>query len=144
MLQSLNLTDKPILAHLSSLPVLLSTPVNCKLQRVRPCLPLESQTVYSFEFCSVTFLFNPFRYQAFWYPHLIPRGDGGGGVGRPSLLSISKTASPMNLKFCRVLETSFHVLEILKLLKFVQSALSDLKRLPERLQSQCNYRPFIT
>ena len=28
--------------------------------------------------------------------------------------------------------------------KSVQSALSDLKRLPERLQSQCNYRPFIT
>ena len=26
----------------------------------------------------------------------------------------------------------------------VQSALSDLKRPPERLQSQCNYRPFIT
>ena len=30
------------------------------------------------------------------------------------------------------------------LLKSVQSALSDLKRRPERLQSQCNYRPFIT
>ena len=29
-------------------------------------------------------------------------------------------------------------------LKSVQSALSDLKRHPERLQSQCNYRPFIT
>ena len=29
-------------------------------------------------------------------------------------------------------------------LKSVQSALSDLKRPPERLQSQCNYRPFIT
>ena len=28
--------------------------------------------------------------------------------------------------------------------KSVQSALSDLKRLPERLQSQCNYQPFIT
>ena len=28
--------------------------------------------------------------------------------------------------------------------KSVQSALSDLKRPPERLQSQCNYRPFIT
>ena len=28
--------------------------------------------------------------------------------------------------------------------KSVQSALSDLKRSPERLQSQCNYRPFIT
>ena len=29
-------------------------------------------------------------------------------------------------------------------LKSVQSALSDLKRPAERLQSQCNYRPFIT
>ena len=29
-------------------------------------------------------------------------------------------------------------------LKSVQSPLSDLKRLPERLQSQCNYWPFIT
>ena len=28
--------------------------------------------------------------------------------------------------------------------KSVQSALSDLKRPPERLQSQCNYWPFIT
>ena len=28
--------------------------------------------------------------------------------------------------------------------KSVQSASSDLKRPPERLQSQCNYRPFIT
>ena len=28
-------------------------------------------------------------------------------------------------------------------LKSVQSALSDLKRPPERLQYQCNYRPFI-
>ena len=31
-----------------------------------------------------------------------------------------------------------------KSVKSVQSALSDLKRLPERLQSQCNYWPFIT
>ena len=30
-----------------------------------------------------------------------------------------------------------------KLVKSVQSALSDLKRPPERLQSQCNYGPFI-
>ena len=28
--------------------------------------------------------------------------------------------------------------------KSVQSGLSDLKRPPEHLQSQCNYRPFIT
>ena len=31
-----------------------------------------------------------------------------------------------------------------KSVKSVQSALSDLKLSPERLQSQCNYRPFIT
>ena len=30
------------------------------------------------------------------------------------------------------------------IVKSVQSALSDLKRPPESLQSQCNYRPFIT
>ena len=34
--------------------------------------------------------------------------------------------------------------QAVKPLKSVQSALSDLKRPPERLQSQCNYRPFIT
>ena len=39
LLSSLNLTDTPILAHLSSVPVLSSTLVDCKLQRVRPCLP---------------------------------------------------------------------------------------------------------
>ena len=32
----------------------------------------------------------------------------------------------------------------LTVIKSVQSALSDLKRPPERLQSQCKYRPFIT
>ena len=31
-----------------------------------------------------------------------------------------------------------------QVLKSVQSALSDLKRPPDLLQSQCNYRPFIT
>ena len=31
----------------------------------------------------------------------------------------------------------------LKSVKSVQSALSDLKRPPERLQSHCNYQPFI-
>ena len=30
------------------------------------------------------------------------------------------------------------------MVKSVQSALSDLERPPERLQSQCNYRLFIT
>ena len=32
----------------------------------------------------------------------------------------------------------------LLLVKSVQSALSDMKRPPERLQSQYNYQPFIT
>ena len=40
----------------------------------------------------------------------------------------------------------FSVFGILEksLVKSVQSALSDLKCVPERLQSQCNYWPFIT
>ena len=66
LLSSLNLTDKPILAHLSSLPVLSSTLVDCKLQRVWPCLP-------------------PSLYKTFWYPYLIPRG-----VGRPLPLLFQK------------------------------------------------------
>ena len=33
---------------------------------------------------------------------------------------------------------------LVTLVKSVQSALSNLKRPPERLQSQCNYQPFIT
>ena len=39
---------------------------------------------------------------------------------------------------------SLNSLVTYKMLKSVQSALSDLKRPPERLQSQCNYRLFIT
>ena len=39
---------------------------------------------------------------------------------------------------------SFYQIDDKIKLKSVQSALSDLKRPPERLQSQCNYRPFIT
>ena len=35
--------------------------------------------------------------------------------GRPDPPAISKTLAPMNLKFCRVLETSFNILEMLKL-----------------------------
>ena len=31
-----------------------------------------------------------------------------------------------------------------QVVKSVQSALSDLKHPPEHLQSQCNYRPFIS
>ena len=37
-----------------------------------------------------------------------------------------------------------HIWARIKSLKSVQSALNDLKRPPERLQSQCNYRLFIT
>ena len=57
LLCSLNLTDKPILAHLSSLPVLSTTLGDCK--ECGLACHLESRTVYSFEFCSVSFLFNP-------------------------------------------------------------------------------------
>ena len=42
---------------------------------------------------------------------LVPTPDTGGGVGR-TLLAISKTLGPMNLKFCRILETSLNVLKI--------------------------------
>ena len=45
----------------------------------------------------------------FWYPHLFTKG----GSARPP--AISKTVAPINLKFCRVLETSFNVVEMLKL-----------------------------
>ena len=41
----------------------------------------------------------------------IPYTKGGGAARSPA---ISKTLAPMNLKFCRVLETSFKILEMLK------------------------------
>ena len=44
----------------------------------------------------------------------------------------------------KTLRLKLHSCEVSVQLKSVQSALSDLKRLSERLQSQCNYRPFIT
>ena len=44
------------------------------------------------------------------YPHLL---QGGGGRADPP--AISKTVAPMNVKFCRVLETPLKVLEMLKL-----------------------------
>ena len=40
-------------------------------------------------------------------------GGGGGGTSRPP--AILKTIAPMNMKFCRVLETPLKVLEMLKL-----------------------------
>ena len=43
-----------------------------------------------------------------------PFTKGGGGV-EPTPIAISKTVAPMNLKFCRVLETPMKVLEMLKL-----------------------------
>ena len=45
-------------------------------------------------------------------PHLIPIGGGGGGGGSVGPPAISKALGPMSSKFCRVLETSFKVLEI--------------------------------
>ena len=38
-----------------------------------------------------------------------------GGCSLPNPPAISETVAPMNLKFCRVLETSLNVLEMLKL-----------------------------
>ena len=41
---------------------------------------------------------------------------GGGEVGgRPDSPAISKTIAPMNVKFCRILDTSLNILEMLKL-----------------------------
>ena len=45
---------------------------------------------------------------------LIHKPDTKGGGGRPDPLLSQKTLGPVNLKFCRVLETSPNVLEILK------------------------------
>ena len=45
---------------------------------------------------------------------------------------------------CFVLAIQGGCTDNIQYIKSVQSALSDLKRPPERLQSQCNYRPFIT
>ena len=42
---------------------------------------------------------------------LVPTPDTKGG-GRPDPSAISKTLSPMNLKFCRILEAFLNVLEI--------------------------------
>ena len=50
---------------------------------------------------SVTFLFNPSCTKPFG-THTLYQGGGGGGQPLPP--AISKTASPLNLKLCRVLE----------------------------------------
>ena len=44
-----------------------------------------------------------------------PYTKGGGGGGRPDSSAISKAVTPMNVKFCRELETSLNVLKMLKL-----------------------------
>ena len=46
---------------------------------------------------------------------LVPTPFTKGGGGRADPPAISKTVAPMNLKFCRVLETPLKVLEMLKL-----------------------------
>ena len=56
-----------------------------------------------------------------------------------NLFSIKEKLKPENISLEKH-STAFAQVSV----KSVQSALSDLKRLPERLQSQCNYRPFIT
>ena len=59
-------------------------------------------------------IFNPSFTKPFG-THTFYQGGGGGGgmVGRTP--AISKPVAPMDLKFCRVLETFFNVLEMLKL-----------------------------
>ena len=49
----------------------------------------------------------------FGTPHLLPRGGGGDRADPPP--AISETVDPMNVKFCRVLETPLKVLEMLRL-----------------------------
>ena len=56
------------------------------------------------------FFFNP----SFAKPFGTHTFYQGGGV-EPIPPAISKTTAPMNLKFCRVLETSLKVLEMLQL-----------------------------
>ena len=46
-------------------------------------------------------------------PTTFTKGGGGGGSAGP--LAISKTVVPVNVKFCRVLETPLNFLEILNL-----------------------------
>ena len=67
------------------------------------------------QFFDLTIKLNPKAlYQAFWYPHLLPRGGGGGGgVDRTPV--ISKTVTSMNVKFCRILETPLKISGMLKL-----------------------------
>ena len=47
--------------------------------------------------------------------HTLYQGGGGGGGVQPDPLAISKTIAPMNMKYCKVLETSLNSLEMLKL-----------------------------
>ena len=44
--------------------------------------------------------------------HTLYQEGGGGGGGSTGPPAISKTVSPMNVKFCRILETSLNVLEM--------------------------------
>ena len=50
-----------------------------------------------------------------WCPHLIPRGGGSGGRGVGQTPCYLRNRCPHELEFCRVLETSFNALEMLKL-----------------------------
>ena len=62
---------------------------------------------------------------------------------RPNFLLIFPfRLTPIKINHSRLLTQLFQIFS--NTVKSVQSALSDLKRPPERLQSQCNYRLFIT
>ena len=82
------------------------------------CVTIETSLLGSNQDClnlySICFLItklNPSFTKSFGTHCLILRGEGGGRTP----IAISKTVAPINLTFCRVLETCFNVSEMLKL-----------------------------
>ena len=67
---------------------------------------------YSIYICTIERICLTLPLPNFWYPHPLPGGGGGGRRADPSP-AISETVAPMNMKFCRVLETPLKVLETL-------------------------------
>ena len=76
---------------------------------------------------SSLWLLKPAINQAFGYPHLIPRR------GRPKAPpGISKTIATMNVKFCRILETSLNVKEA-QLLHILDLDISILFQMSQKM-----------
>ena len=85
----------------------------CELSRsvlFRKCSDSSFFGVNSFLFPAENGSFNPSFTKPFG-THTFYQG----GRGRPEPPAISKTVEPMNVKFCRALETHLNVLEMLKL-----------------------------